>query len=324
MGCPGKHKLYPFQIFKMERNIKSKSVMLSKRANVFYLEHVRVMQKNERVVYLTEAVNGIQQFVSIPDKNTTFILLGKGTSITDSAVRKLAESNVVIGFCGSGGSPLFADIDIAFLTPQDEYRPTEYGQKWFEIWSNEKLRINLAKHFLIYRGQKASEWYANNNKNINQEIFNKLIYNTKITDNIPYLCIVEAHYVKSLDSELAKDVGIRFTREQAVKKSENPAQKANSFLDHGNYIAYGYASVALHGLGIPYFLPILHGKTRRGALVFDVADLFKDYLVMPLAFEMSIRNAKDTEFRAKIIDSAQNLELLDDVMTFLKTAIENI
>jgi len=31
-------------------------------------------------------------------------------------------------------------------------------------------------------------------------------------------------------------------------------------------------------------LPRLHGITKRGALVFDIADLIKDAYVMPLAF----------------------------------------
>jgi len=62
---------------------RPQAVMISKRANVFYLEHVRVMQKDDRVVYLTESDDGVDKFVSIPDKNTAFLLLGKGTSITD-------------------------------------------------------------------------------------------------------------------------------------------------------------------------------------------------------------------------------------------------
>ena len=89
----------------MKAERRPQAVMMSKRANVFYLEHVRVMQRDQRVVYMTEAREGLHQFVAIPDKNTAFILLGKGTSITDAAVRKLAESNVIVGFCGSGGSP---------------------------------------------------------------------------------------------------------------------------------------------------------------------------------------------------------------------------
>jgi CRISPR/Cas system-associated endonuclease Cas1 len=35
---------------------------------------------------------------------------------------------------------------------------------------------------------------------------------------------------------------------------------------------------------ISFVLHVLHGKTRRGALVFDIADLIEDAYVMPLAF----------------------------------------
>jgi CRISPR-associated protein Cas1 len=37
-------------------------------------------------------------------------------------------------------------------------------------------------------------------------------------------------------------------------------------------------------LNISFALPGLHGKARRGELVFDIADLIKDVYVMPLAF----------------------------------------
>ena len=59
---------------------------------------------------------------------------------------------------------------------------------------------------------------------------------------------------------------------------------ANDFLNHGNYLAYGLAACTLWVLGIPHGFAVMHGKTRRGALVFDVADLIKDTLVLPWAF----------------------------------------
>ena len=101
------------------------AVMLSKRTGVYYLEHVRVMRKDERVVFMTETGADIEHLVSIPDKNTVFLLLGTGSSITSAAVRLLAESNVALGFTGSGGSPLLMSEDCVFLTTQSEYRPTE-------------------------------------------------------------------------------------------------------------------------------------------------------------------------------------------------------
>ena len=59
---------------------------------------------------------------------------------------------------------------------------------------------------------------------------------------------------------------------------------ANGFFNHGNYLAYGFAATTLWVLGIPHGFAVMHGKTRRGALVFDVADLIKDAIVLPWAF----------------------------------------
>ena len=58
-----------------------KAILHSKRANIYYLEHCRVMQKDGRVLYLTESKR--QTFYwNIPIANTTVIMLGTGTSIT--------------------------------------------------------------------------------------------------------------------------------------------------------------------------------------------------------------------------------------------------
>ena len=118
----------------MKGRTEPRPLMLSKRANVFYLEHARVMQQDERVVYITDDGGEFEQLFNIPERNTAFLLLGKGTSITDAAMRRLAASQVVVGFCGSGGSPLLGAVDPVFLVPQSEYRPTQYMQMWSARW----------------------------------------------------------------------------------------------------------------------------------------------------------------------------------------------
>lgn len=303
---------------------RPQAVMISKRANVFYLERVRVLQKDDRVVYLTEARDGIEQFVSIPDKNTAFILLGKGTSITDAAVRKLAESNVVVGFCGSGGSPLFAEIDIVFLTPQDEYRPPNHAQSWFIAWVNDPSRVAMAKAFLRFRAAWDQTMFKKLGINVPNSLFDDLVSRVEVCSDTVGLLSAEAHFAKALYGILARSYSIDFSREPGAKKKQTAAQRVNSFLDHGNYLAYGYAAVALHGMGIPYFLPVLHGKTRRGALVFDVADLFKDWLVMPAAFECGVKDQKDGVLRGMIIERAMQYEILDHVMTFVSDLPKSI
>ena len=134
----------------MDQLTDLKAILYSKRANIYYLEKCRVMQKDGRVLYLTEAKDK-QLYWNIPIANTTVILLGTGTSITQAAVRMLASAGVLIGFSGGGGTPLLAGSEIEWLTPQSEYRPTEYVQGWLSFWFNTAKRLQVAKEFQMLR-----------------------------------------------------------------------------------------------------------------------------------------------------------------------------
>lgn len=140
----------------MEQLTDLKAILHSKRANIYYLEKCRVMQKDGRVLYLTEEKNQ-NLYWNIPIANTTVILLGTGTSITQAAVRMLASAGVLIGFSGGGCTPLLVASEIEWLSPQSEYRPTEYIQGWLSFWFNESARLKVAKQF-----QKLSLSYIKN------------------------------------------------------------------------------------------------------------------------------------------------------------------
>lgn len=307
-----------------------RAVMLSKRANVFYLEHVRVMQMDNRIVYLTQDGGDIEKFFNVPERNTAFILLGKGSSITDSAMRRLAESNVMVGFCGSGGSPLFAALDMAFLPPQSEYRPTEYMQAWMTRWLDDAGRLELGRDVLRQRVLYAEkQWERNADLQVEGIIVPPNLRDRFLDDidkapNTQNLLLAEARWAKGIYSTLAQGYGFSFSREEGKRSTATQADTCNGLLDHGNYIAYGYASVALCGLGISFSLPVLHGKTRRGALVFDVADVIKDALVMPTAFACTKGKMPQKEFRKSLIELCQQQEVLDYLFTFIIGLCKNI
>ena len=63
---------------------------------------------------------------------------------------------------------------------------------------------------------------------------------------------------------------------------------------------------------------ILHGKTRRGALVFDLADVVKDGYVMPLAFECAKEGETQKDFRQRLIKHCQEEDVLDFLFDFMK------
>ena len=127
-----------------------KTILHSKRANLYYLEHCRVLVNGGRVEYVTdEGKNSL--YWNIPIANTTSLLLGTGTSITQAAMRELAKAGVMVGFCGGGGTPLYSanemDVEVAWFAPQSEYRPTEYLQHWVRFWFDDGLRLEAAKAF---------------------------------------------------------------------------------------------------------------------------------------------------------------------------------
>lgn len=86
---------------------------------------------------------------------------------------------------------------------------------------------------------------------------------------------------------------------------------ANGFLNHANYLAYGLAATTLWVLGIPHGFAVMHGKTRRGALVFDVADLVKDAIVLPWAFVCAKEKMAEQEFRQQILQKFTDHKALD-------------
>lgn len=72
-----------------------------------------------------------------------------GTSITQRAVRMLASAGVIIGFCGTGGTPLLAgtEMDLVWMYPQSEYRITKFIQGWQHFWYDDAKRLEAAKIF---------------------------------------------------------------------------------------------------------------------------------------------------------------------------------
>ncbi|MFO9001387.1 type I-F CRISPR-associated endonuclease Cas1f [Legionella pneumophila serogroup 1] len=305
----------------METLTDLKAILHSKRANIYYLEKCRVMQKDGRVLYLTEEKDE-NQYWNIPIANTTCLLLGTGTSITQAAMRMLAQAGVVVGFCGGGGTPLLMATEVEWFTPQSEYRPTEYMQGWMKFWFDEKKRLQAAKQFQLSRIDylktqwKKSRDLAAEGFNYNDLQEKLLICETKIINacDVNKLMQCEAELTRQLYIYAASRTNYgKFSRQREA------VDKANIFLNHGNYLAYGLGATTLWVLGIPHGFAVMHGKTRRGALVFDVADLIKDAIILPWAFICAKENATEQEFRQQCLQAFVDHNSLDFMFNQVKS-----
>lgn len=305
-----------------------KTILHSKRANLYYLQHCRVLVNGGRVEYVTDEGKRARYW-NIPIANTTTILLGTGTSITQAAMRELAKAGVMVGFCGGGGTPLFTanelDIEVAWFSPQSEYRPTEYLQQWVSFWFNEAARLEAARCFQRARFARIRQLWGKrvlreSGFNVDEEKLSALIAQAELALNTApdhtHLLLEEARLTKALFRLACEATKYgEFTR----AKGGTGHDPANCFLDHGNYLAYGLAASATWVLGIPHGLAVLHGKTRRGGLVFDVADLVKDACILPQAFISAVRGDDEQTFRHACIEQLTRSESLDFMIETLQS-----
>lgn len=311
-----------------------KKILHSKRSNIYYLQYCRVLVNGGRVEYVTDEGKH-SLYWNIPIANTTVVMLGTGTSVTQAAMREFARAGVLVGFCGGGGTPLYAsnevEVNVSWLNSQSEYRPTEYLQHWVSFWFDEQQRLAAAiafqqvrisqirRHWLSERMGRESHFTVSPTRlNAVLDRFEKNVSNCRNTTD---LLAHEAVMTKLLYKLAAESVHYGdFIR----AKRGGGTDDANRFLDHGNYLAYGLAAVACWVLGLPHGLAVLHGKTRRGGLVFDVADLIKDALILPQAFIAAMAGEEEQAFRQRCLASLQNANALDTMIESLEQTARQV
>jgi CRISPR-associated protein Cas1 len=188
-------------------------------------------------------------------------------------------------------------------------------QGWMSFWFDEKKRLDVAKQFQVARVEYIRKVWAKDrdlqaegfyldDQDIQQALsgFEKKIPNmTKVGD----LLLAEAQTTKQLYKIAATRCKLKFERNAEY------GDLANDFLNHGNYLAYGLAATTLWVLGISHSFAVMHGKTRRGALVFDIADLIKDAVVLPWAFICAKEGFKEQDFRALLLQKFTEHKCLD-------------
>jgi CRISPR-associated protein Cas1 len=241
----------------------------------------------------------------------------------------------LVGFCGGGGSPLYAatevQVDVSWLSPQSEYRPTEYLQHWVSFWFDEERRLAAAKIFQQIRLEQIEKHWINT-RTLREDNFqvagDQLISMLNDARDALEQCqhnndilVQEAKLTKALYKIAAN--AVRYGDFLRSKRGSG-TDFANRFLDHGNYLAYGLGATAAWVLGLPHGLAVLHGKTRRGGLVFDIADLIKDALVLPQAFIAAMAGDGEQEFRRRCIECFQRADALDVMIDSIKTTAETL
>jgi len=298
-------------------------LLVTDREGALYLERARVHVEGGRIVYTITDDENAREF-NVPHVNLAVLFLGQGTSITQEAMRLLGEEHVHLAITGTGGTPMH----MGALTT---YTATGHFRRLLPIYGDADLSLKAAIAVMQHRTQRmttiggkiaARDLRARHIDGLRAACA-KFEVSLKDCRDGAQLLGYEGDYSKACYREFGNLVGLKSFRRNAGAgpsdegHSDEPEAArialANRLIDHGNYLCYGMAGAALWALGIPPHMSVFHGKTRAGGLVFDVADGFKDALVLPLAFAVATgKKTDDPEklFRAKLIEAFDDHAIL--------------
>lgn len=289
----------------------------SSKEYVYILDKSRVFVNGTRVVYTqADEKSGLTHIYNIPDINTNIVILTIGCSITQQAVSYLYESGVTLIFAGNGGTPLY----MANMM----YRPSQYIQEYILKWPDPEYRLRASKYIQEARLNNIIKLWPLTHENILQIQNQKNRF--KNANNIQELMGIEGDIVHRFIYPSASLISnYNWTKRKNGRDVYEIMDDGNMRINRANVLMYGLTASALNILGIPPSLPVTHGMQRRGGLVYDIADAYKDAVLLPIC--LSSKNTPDSsDFRQEIIQKIHgkldNEAILVHMIKFIQQVVK--
>jgi CRISPR-associated endonuclease Cas1 len=234
-------------------------LLITDRNPIVFVEHAKIRIKRGCLTAISKNKESgdIMERV-IPCGSTMLMFLGTGVSISSDAARLAGLHGMHIGFVRGG-----CNVHSYWMSGRwsDPSRIT----KQCLARENPMMRLRIAKQFILKRLKKESA---------PDELFSLVEDATSIES----LLGLEAFWAKRVYVKLSQEFQHPFKRDQSSHLGVNGAL---SLLNNALYSIT--TSVIIH-CGFHPSIGFLHGKTRRGGLSFDLADLFKYQLTLVPAF----------------------------------------
>jgi CRISPR-associated protein Cas1 len=259
----------------------AEQVRLTDRVSYLHLEYAQIVQGRTGVLALQSDENGnARGEVQIPVGSIAVIMLGPGTSITAAAAASLAAAGAVVMFTGGGGVYSYATA-----------RPLTTSARWAEaqayLWASRAHRVTAAR--VLYQARLGK-------------------MPIPVGARLATLRGLEGQMMRTEYKRLAIKYGIKFKRDT---KSIDPV---NIGLNVGNGILYGVAASVASALSLNPALGVIHQGDAR-ALLFDLADVYKQTVTLPIAFASSTDKDPQSYVRRKVRAVIAQRGLLEEMLS---------
>lgn len=228
------------------------------RMSFIYLEHA-VIHRDANAITSTDA----RGTVHIPSATVGTLLLGPGTSISHHAVMLMAESGATIVWVGERGVRYYA-----------HGRPLARSSRLLDaqarLVSNQRGRLAVAREMYAMRfpGEDTAGLTM-------QQLRGR-----------------EGARVKRAYREQSDRTGVPWRKRDYVPGDFDRADAVNKALSAANSALYGAVHAVVVALGCAPGLGFVHTGHDR-SFVYDVADLYKADLVIPMAFQAASDEPED-------------------------------
>jgi len=230
-----------------------------------YVEHCRIERESRAV-----AIHDASGVVPVPCANLAVLMLGPGVSITHAAVLTLADNGCLVLWCGEEGVRFYA-------AGLGKTRSAANLLLQAHLWADPEEHEKVVRR--MYR----------------------MRFPGPLEDGLSLRQIrgMEGIRVRAAYAEAGREYGIKWMGRKYRRKSWGAADPVNRALSAANSCLYGLCHAAVLSSGFSPALGFIHtGKML--SFVYDMADLYKTEITIPVAFREASLGPDVLERRVRI------------------------
>lgn len=248
------------------------------RITFLYLERCQLNREDSAITIRDE--KGI---VHVPAAGISVLLLGPGTSITHRAMELIGDSGVTVIWVGEHGVRYYASGRP--LTRQSAL-----------LIRQAELVTNMRSHLAVVRKMYQMRFPGEDVSHLTMQ----------------QLRGREGSRIRKVYKEAAKKWNVKWNGRLYRPDDFEAGDPVNQALSAGNACLYGLAHAVIAALGCSAGLGFVH-VGHENSFVYDVADLYKAEITIPLAFQIAAEQPEDigATMRRSVRDAMVSAHLLE-------------
>jgi CRISPR-associated protein Cas1 len=246
-----------------------------------YVEHAKIEQSNHAIdIYDKDGVT------HVPITALTALMLGPGTSITHAAIRTLADNGCLVNWTGEDGVRFYA-------------QGTGETRKAYHLLHQARLSCDPAKRMEVVIRMYRQRFPEPLDAGVSLQVIRGM----------------EGARVRKAYADASKYYGVRWVARNYDRGNWNDADPLNRALSSANACLNAVCHAAIVSGGYSTALGFVH-TGKQLSFVYDIADLYKVELTVPVAFRAVAESTHNLEGRVRrnCRDAFKQARLLERIL----------